>query len=36
MAIAALGVAAIVGRAVFAANDATAHEYVAVELETAP
>jgi MFS family permease len=36
MAIAALGVAAIVGRAVFAANDATAHEYVPVELETAP
>ena len=32
MAIAALGIAAIVGRAVFAANDATAHEY---EFETA-
>ena len=34
MAIAALGVAAIVGRAVFAANDATAHEYSAPQLET--
>ena len=35
MAIAALGAAAIVGRAVFAANDATAHEYSAAQLETA-
>jgi MFS family permease len=36
MAIAALGVAAIAGRAVFAANDATAHEYSPAVLETAP
>jgi len=35
MAIAALGVAAIVGKAVFAANDAAAHEYAA-HIETAP
>jgi MFS family permease len=34
MAIAALGAAAITGRAVFAANDATAHQFPAVELET--
>jgi MFS family permease len=35
MAIAALGAAAIAGRAVFAANDATAHEYSAAQFETA-
>jgi MFS family permease len=35
MAIAALGAAAIAGRAVFAANDATAHEYAPPEFETA-
>jgi len=34
MAIAALGAAAIVGRAVFAANDATAHDYPAAAFET--
>ena len=34
MAIVALGVAAIVGRKVFAANDATADQYAAVDLET--
>jgi MFS family permease len=36
MAIAALGAAAIVGRAVFAANDATAHQYDDAQLETTP
>lgn len=35
MAIVALGVAAVVGRSVFAANDATAHEFAGVEPETA-
>jgi MFS family permease len=35
MAIAALGVAAVVGRAVFAANDATAHEFPGGALEAA-
>jgi MFS family permease len=36
MAVVALGAAALAGRAVFAANDANAHEYAPVQLETAP